>query len=215
MIKREEIKIELYGKTSEHVLSSNVTAKKLAVLFPGAGSNTRAPFFYYSRYYFLRAGYDVLALSYKNIIDKDDSVDEQLSKITHSVNEAIMISQETKTYEEYVFVSRSIGNLIADRTRTNYKYNDVISIYASPTSQALADIEKYPGLIITSTDDETLNEGDLEKIKSFTEHEVIVFEGGDHRIECFDTLKTIDYCNKAIAKTIEYIQSKNKGAVSK
>ncbi|AIO19066.1 Alpha/beta hydrolase family protein [Candidatus Izimaplasma bacterium HR1] len=210
MIKREEIKIELYGKTSEHIFSSNVTAHKLAVLFPGAGSNTRAPFFYYSRYYFLRAGYDVLALSYRNIVDSDDSSDEQIRKLTHSVHKAIKSVKELKKYKEYVFEARSIGNLIADQTRTNYKYEDVISIYASPTSQALKRIEKYPGLVITSTDDETLKEGDLETIKSFSKHEVIVFEGGDHRIECFDTLETIENCKQAIAKTMEYIESKQK-----
>jgi alpha/beta superfamily hydrolase len=209
MVKREEINIELYGKSSEHILSSNVKSSKLAVLFPGAGSNTRAPYFYYCRYYFLRDGYDVLALSYKNIADSGDSFSEQMRKISHSIDEAIKVSHARKPYKEIVFVSRSIGNIIAERTRTNYKYNDIISVYASPTSQAISEIKDYPGLVITSTEDETLKDGDLDRIKALRDHEVIVFDNADHRIECFETLKTIEYCGKAIERTMQYIKKKS------
>lgn len=206
MIVREELKIELNGKSSKHILSSNVKSNNLAILFPGAGSNTRTPYFYYMRYYFLRAGYDVLASSYENIVDQNDTFDEKMNKIAQSIHKGIEKSQESKTIEKFIFVSTSIGSIISEKVRSTYEYKDIISIYTSPTSLAIKEISKYPGLVITSTDDDMLKEGDLDIIKSFPKHEVVVFEDGDHRLECFDTLKTIDYCSKAVEATIEYIK---------
>lgn len=210
MIKREVIGIEYDGALSQHVFYSNEAATNLVLFFPGGSSNTSGPIFYYLRDYLLRHGYDVLSLSYKGLVKQGDAYDEQMEKITKRVHQAILQVKETKAYQKTLFVSKSIGNVISNITRIKYKFDVEKSIYISPIPQALKDIKKYPGLIITSTHDEYLEKEHLEEILSYTNQEVIVFEDGDHSLECDDTLKTMDFCKKAISKMIEFINKRQK-----
>lgn len=208
MAKREVIGIEKNGKVSEHVFYSNEEATNLVLFFPGGSSNTTGPVFFYLRDYFLRNGYDVLSLSYKGLTEQGETYDEQKSKITTGAHQAILHVKELKTYHKTLFVSRSIGNVISNTTRINHKLDVDKSIYISPTAQALEDIKKYPGLIISSNYDEYLEEEHMKEILSYPDHEVIIFKDGDHSLECDDTLKTMEFCKSAISKVIEFINKK-------
>ncbi len=81
-------------------------------------------------------------------------------------------------------------------------------IYLSPTAEALEDIKKYPGLLISSNHDEYIEEKHLKEILSYPHHEVMIFKGGNHSLECEDTLKTMDFCRSVISKSIEFINKK-------
>jgi len=208
MIKRDVIGIEKNSKVSEHVFYSNEEAANLVLFFPGGNSNTTGPIFYYLRDYFLRNGYDVLCLSYEGLADREETYDEKIQKIIAGTHQAILHVKELKTYHKTLFVSRSFGNVISNILRINNKLEVDKCIYISPTAQALEDIKSYPGLIISSNYDEYLKEEDKKEILSYPNHEVIIFKDGEHSLECDDTLKTMEFCNRAIAKAIKFINRK-------
>jgi hypothetical protein len=208
MIKREAIGLKQNGVIAEHVLYSDEESTNLVLFFPGGSSNTTVPMFYYLRDYFLRNGYDVLSLSYKGLTNEEESYDEQMNKLIDAAHQTIMHVKESKTYNKTLFASRSIGNAISCATRKKYKLEVDKCIYMSPTRHALDDMKQYPGLIITSNHDEYINEEQMKEILAYPDHEVLVFQDGDHSLECEDTLRNIDFCKEAISKAIEYINKK-------
>lgn len=207
MIKIEELKIITNERVSEHILYSIEGATKLVVLFPGGNSNTSRPLFHYLIDYFVRNNHDVLALSYKNLPEGHDTFEEKIRAIIEAAYKAIMVNHDTKPYDEYIFVSRSVGNVMANRTKIDYNIDVAKSIYVSPIPEALDNIEKYPGLLITATEDEYLNEENFKKIETFSEHEIIIFEGGDHGLECDNTLESIDFCKKCVSRIIDFVNN--------
>lgn len=206
MIKREVIDIEKNGKVSEHVFYSSEESKNLALFFPGGSSNTTGPMFYYLRDYFLRKGYDVLCLSYKGLTEQGETYDEQMSRIKLAIHQAILFTNESKTYNTTVFASRSFGNVVSNSVRVDFETEVDKCIYISPTAPALENIEKYPGLIISSNHDEYLEEKHMKEVLSYPNHEVLIFKDGDHSLECDDTIKSMEFGIVAIAKAIEYIE---------
>ncbi len=206
MIKRDVIAIEKNGAKSEHVYYSSEEANNLVVFFPGGNSNTTGPIFYYLRDYLLRNGYDVFSLSYKGLTERGDTYDVQMEKIILGVHQAISHVKELKSYDKTLFVSRSFGNTVSTTVKLNYNYDVDKDIYISPTPGALEEIKKNPGLIITSNHDEYLEKEHMDAILSYQNHEVIVFEDGDHSLECDDTLKTMEFCTEAISKSIDFFQ---------
>ena len=206
MIKRDVIAIEKNGTKSEHVFYSDEESNNLVLFFPGGSSNTTGPFFYYLRDYFLRNGYDVLCLSYKGLTKQEETYDVKMEKITTGAHLAILQVKELKKYAKTLFVSRSFGNVISTTIKLNYNYDIDKDIYISPIPQALEEIKKNPGLIITSEHDEYLEKEHMNDILSYQNQEVIVFKEGDHSLECDDTLKTMEFCINAISKSIDFIE---------
>lgn len=204
-IQRDVINIDINGSVSEHVLYSNEQSTSLVVVFPGANNNSLTPFLYYLRDYFVHNNYDLLAISYKNLVQRGDSSEEQMNKISFAVNQAIFNNGKPKTYENFIFVARSVGNVISNKIKNDYKINVIKSIYINPVKEALEDIQKDPGLIITASNDEHLDNENLKKLLNNEFQEVLVFEDGDHYLECEDTLESIEFCKKAVAKVIEFI----------
>ena len=208
MIKRKDINIEINGKVSEHVLYSSEKSTSLVVVIPGGNNNSLTPFLYYLRDYFIHKNYDLLRISYNNLAEREDSDEEKMNTIAFAVHKAIVNNEESKTYNNYLFVSRSIGNVVANKIKTDYKVNVSKSIYISPISEALEDIQKYPGLIISATNDEYFKKEDIEELLTSPNQEVLIFENGNHHLECDDTLETIDFCKNAVSKVIEFVNKK-------
>jgi len=206
MIKRDVIAIEKNGAKSEHVFYSSEEFNNLVLIFPGGNSDTTGPIFYYLSDYFLRNGYDVLCLSYRGLTEQEETYDVKMERITLGIHLAISQVKELKTYAKTLFVSRSFGNIISTQVKLKYNYDVDKDIYISPIPQALEEIKKNPGLIITSNHDEYLEEKHMNEILSYQNHELIVFKDGDHSLECDDTLKTIEFCKNAISKSIDFIE---------
>lgn len=208
VIRREEINIEIDGEISEHLLYLSEKSTSLVVVFPGGNNNSLTPFLFYLRDYFIHNNYDLLRISYNNLAKREESDEEKMSKITFAIHQAIMNNKKSKSYSNYLFVSRSIGNVVANKIKNDYKINVVKSIYISPISEALENIRKYPGLIISATNDEYFKKEDIEELLTYPNQEVLIFEDGDHQLECENTLETIEFCKNAVSKVIEFVNKK-------
>lgn len=206
MLKVKKIEAESNGMTSEHVLYFNENAKKLVTIFPGGGNDCKRPVLFYLTDYFARNNYDVLCISYTNLAQNDLSALEKIDVIACAIHDVIMKSKEIKKYDEHIFVSNSYGNIISNTIKDKYEMNVEKSIYISPTAYALKSIKKYPGFIISSTEDEYLTKEDASNLLTFSNSKILIFEGGNHTLECDDTIKSIEFCKNAVEKVINYVE---------
>lgn len=206
MLEVKKIEIESNGITSEHVLYFHENAKKLVTIFPGGGNDCKRPVLFYLTDYFARNNYDVLCISYTNLVQQDLSVLEKIDLIASAIYNTIMKSKEIKKYDEYIFISNSFGNIVSNTIKDKYEMDVKNSIYISPTAYALKSIQKYPGCIVSSTEDEYLTKEDASKLLTFSNSEILIFEGGNHALECDDTIRTIEFCKDAVEKVIQYVE---------
>jgi hypothetical protein len=186
----------------------NEDAKTLVTIFPGGGNDCKRPALFFLTDYFARNNYDVLCISYTNLYEENVSTEEQMNTLNSAIYEAISGNKEIKQYDEHIFVSNSFGNIVQNEIKEKYNVDVKKSIYIAPTAQALDLIKKYPGLIISATEDSYLTKDDLSKLLTFDESEILIFEGGNHGLECDDTLETMDFCKKVVAKAIDFVNEK-------
>lgn len=87
--------------------------KKLVVLFPGWNYSVECPLLYYSDFYFETEGYDKLLIDYGDVLKNDQlTVEQRIEAIKKNTLNNIQDNCSTN-YEEIIFVSKSIGTVIA------------------------------------------------------------------------------------------------------
>lgn len=205
MISSKLIEIESNSKKSNHSFYFNENSNRLAVIFPGGNNSVNRPLLHYIRKEFFNRNYDVLCVSYANLFERKETNDEKMNKIVQGVNSALNRIKDEKQHDEIIFVSRSAGNLAASDLKIKYSIDVKKSIYISPTSDAIKYMNKYPGFIITSSNDEYLEKGDVEKLKKLHANRILVFQDGTHSLETNNIIKTIDFHKLAVTKIFEYI----------
>ena len=200
------IEINLNNMTSNHKLYSTEKSSNLAVIFPGGNNSCDRPILHYLRKYFLSHNYDVLCISYSNLFERKDSSDIKFEKIVESVNSAIKQVEKEKQYVDRLFISRSAGNLAASELKIRHSINVKKSIYISPTSEAIKYISKYPGIIITASNDEYLENGDINKLRQLKQSELIVFKNGTHNLETANITETINFHKLVLIKIVDFVE---------
>ncbi|PAT01111.1 hypothetical protein CI105_08250 [Candidatus Izimaplasma bacterium ZiA1] len=207
MISASYIKLTINDLTSDHILYKDDNSKRLIVIFPGGSNSCDQPVLHYLRHYYLHNNSDVLCLSYSNITLDDDSIEVQFKKIAYALKEAIVKVKKEHKYDEVVYICRSMGNIVSNDIKNRYPEMIENSVYISPTSEGLNYIKKYPGLIISSTNDSYLEEKDYDTLGTFNEEDVMIFEGATHSLSTDDVFETIDICKMTVSKIINYIEN--------
>lgn len=110
--------------------------KRIAVFFPGIGYTNDKPLLYYTRKLYANAGYEIKLVEYDGF---PDGVFDNEEKLKESVNIAL---EQTKTilkdldfssYEEVVFVGKSIGTAVASCYGSKVLQNDRIKyVFLTP-----------------------------------------------------------------------------------
>lgn len=107
--------------------------KKLAVLFPGIGYHCDKPLLYYSKKCLSAYGYEIIEVNYRHfphMKDKDELI-KQAEDIGYAQTEEILKDIPFSTYDEILFVSKSIGTAISARFNEEHHVN-AYSIYFTP-----------------------------------------------------------------------------------
>lgn len=87
--------------------------KKLVVLFPGWNYSVDCPLLYYSDFYFETEGYDKLLIDYGDVLKNDQlTVEQRIEAIKENTLNKIQ-DNCSANYEDIIFVSKSIGTVIA------------------------------------------------------------------------------------------------------
>lgn len=209
MIKTSNIEIEFNNKVSEHILYHQDDAKCLVVIFPGGGNSSDRPIIHYSSHFLLYNNKcDILYISYKNMIDKEDTYELIINSYVNAISKIFDKVEEKKSYKSKIFISFSMGNLVSNELKIRKSIISDKNIYISPTADAMKFFETYPGLIITASKDEYLPQEKLDELKEKYKDNILVFEDGTHALENNNVPNTLEFCRTAVTSILDYLDVK-------
>ncbi|MCK4551942.1 MAG: hypothetical protein KAU02_03420 [Tenericutes bacterium] len=200
-----KIEHEINEKKTNHTLYSNEDSKNLVVFFPGGSNSLDRPFLNYLKDYFLENSYDVLHISYENIFKREETLDVKTEKLILWINEAIKSVNSDKKYNKMSFVSRSFGNLLSCEIKIRNSLLVEKSIYISPITETIKYFEKYPGYIVSASNDEYLTSEDITYLSTQIDKNIIIFKDGGHNLHTEDEFKTNDFYRQAFKSIVHFI----------
>jgi len=205
MISASYVRITKNDLTSNHVHYKTDDATKLVVIFPGGDNSCDRPVLSFLGEYYLAHQTDVLCISYANTYLKDDPDDVLMKKITSALNEAILQIKEFKDYQKMDYICFSFGNIVSNAIKKEYPNLIAKSAYISPTKDGLKYISSYPGLIISGTKDEYLDEPTIKELQSRPQDHLMIIEDAAHSLMVDDVFESIDIVKLVVKRVIDYL----------
>ncbi len=182
---------------------------KIAVFFPGIGYHCDKPLLYYSRKLAQECGYEkIVSLSYsydgKNIRGNEQKMQEAFDSLYEQAGNSLAAIDFTQ-YSEILFVSKSIGTIIASAyaEKHNVKCHQVLY---TPLEQTYR-FRHAEAIAFIGTSDPW---SDISEVKSLSESQSIpihIYENANHSLETTDTLKNLYILQDIMKKTTEFIQT--------
>ncbi|MBO5260807.1 MAG: alpha/beta hydrolase [Coprococcus sp.] len=175
-------------------------SKKLCVVFPGIGYHSDKPLLYYGKKYMAEHGYDIVEVHYGKLPKGLDNA----FIAGYDVAEQQLKNVDFDKPEDIVFISKSIGTVIAAKYTRQYSI-DARNIYFTPLLSTI----KYANtscIAFHGTADplaDTCKLIDACKEKNIP---LYTYEGGNHSIETGDILWNMETLKDIAEKYIEYLK---------
>lgn len=180
---------------------------KIAVFFPGIGYHCDKPLLYYSRKLAQEYGYEkIVSLDYSydggNIrgnIEKMQQAFDSLYAQAAKKLEKIDFNQ----YSEILFVSKSIGTIIASAYAQKHNI-ECCQILYTPLKETYQ-FKHDDAMAFIGTSDPW---SDVITVKSLSEEQHVpihVYEGANHSLETTDTLQNLQILNHVMQETLNKI----------
>lgn len=208
-MKREIFTIPSYAGRDisiKHITDDN---SSLAVYFPGQNYSCELPLLHYLGKVGLESNHDLLMLEYGYQSARIDFDPDKIDEITSESHNAIM--NIAGNYKEIVFISKSLGTVIAGKV--DRLMNDqwkVSHIFLTPIKSSIPFINKAPrGLIIWGTNDPALNEDDLMQIHFTEERRLHKIIGGNHALEVGDVYQSLSVISEIVKVGQNFLMKKN------
>ena len=168
-------------------------SKKIAVFFPGRRYSVDCPLLYFADFVCRGKGYDRAFLHYaRHREEKNNTTIPQDIENAKDYVIATIQAKELENYDDVVFVSKSVGTVMAGYVREALKLKNVRNIYLTPLPQTLPYIEGKDSIVIAGTKDRFL---DKDILKNFCDEkgvELFQFEGLGHSMETEDVKGSLE-----------------------
>lgn len=181
--------------------------KKIAVSFPGIGYTCEKPLLYYSGKLVSSHGYEVIPVSYGNfpsgIKGNRKKMEEVFFSAFHQAEEMLR-KIEWQNYPEILFISKSIGTVVAAAYKEKYQI-PARSISFTPLTETFQ-YAKGDGIMFHGTNDPW--EEDSEKIQELCKkinQPLYLLEDGNHSLETQDAIKDIENLRWIMEKVQSYL----------
>jgi len=139
------------------------------------------------------------------LFTKGTSAEQQLDDILSGINSVFTQIELAKRYEKKIVISISFGNEVSGELRSRTSIKVEKSIYISPISDSLQYLRKFPGFVISSTNDEYLTSDDMIELGKLGNDEVLIFKDASHSLESDSVIDTIDFIKNAVIKIEEIL----------
>lgn len=181
---------------------------KLAVYFPGIGYHCDKPLLYYARKVASEKGFDnYLNIEYtfkgQNIRGDHKKMQEAFESLYAQAKKSLALVEWEK-YDEILFVSKSIGTIIASAYAKEYKIPNLKHILYTPLEQTF-DFEPQNAVAFIGTKDPWSDFYAIKRSANVKKIPLEVYENCNHSLECEDTLRNIDILANVIKKSKEYM----------
>ena len=168
---------------------------KIAVYFPGIGYHCDKPLLYYSRNIARELGYQNdrnISYTYNagNIRGNEEKMKEAFEAL-FSQTEAELADMDWSEYDDILFISKSIGTIIATSYAAKYGLKHARQVLYTPLAQTfLSAPSNAIGFIGTADPWSDTNE--IIRLSKANHIPLSVYEGCNHSLECHDTLKNLE-----------------------
>ncbi len=180
---------------------------KIAVYFPGIGYHCDKPLLYYSRNIACELGYiNYRNVSYtyhaKNIRGNEDKMKEAYEAL-FSQTEAELADIVWSEYNDVLFISKSIGTIIATSYAEKYKLKSTRHILYTPLSQTYLFAPDH-AIGFIGTADPWSDTDEIIQLSNANHIPMVIYEGCNHSLECADTLKNIENLKDIMQRTMDF-----------
>ncbi len=178
--------------------------KKLVVLFPGIGYTCDKPLLYYADDLAANAGYERIKVSY--VLPGDKKIRGNLEKmeeafrILYARAEECLADVDWSEYEEVVFVSKSIGTVIASAYAKTIGDVPLRHVLYTPLKYTFDQKPKNAIGFLGSADLWSSAEEVLAMAKEL-DVPMYLYENANHSLETGDTLHDLDTLKDVMEKT--------------
>ncbi len=185
----------------------DIIMKKIAVYFPGIGYHCDKPLLYYSRKIACGLGYGNyrnVAYAYKagNIRGNEEKMKEAYEALFLQA-EAELADLVWPDYDDVLFISKSIGTIIAASYAEKYGLNRTRHVLYTPLSQTYLFAPNH-AIGFIGTADPWSNTDEIIQLSKAKHIPLAVYEGCNHSLECNDTLKDLENLKDIMGKTIDF-----------
>lgn len=183
---------------------------KIAVYFPGIGYHCDKPLLYYGRDIVCEQGYR----EYRNIqytynagnIRGNEKKMQEAYEALFSQAEAELADMVWEDYEDVLFVSKSVGTIIAASYAKKYGLSRARHILYTPLAQTFQFAPNHAIAFIGTADPWSSTE-EIIRLAKENEIPITVYEGCNHSLECDDTMKNIENLRDIMQKTKDYCKT--------
>lgn len=170
----------LWGREVKHRYISN-DSSSLVVIFPGKNYPCQLPLLYYASQSAIENNHDVLQLEYGY---QSARVELEFDDIHVLVEEcAQAIHQIMEKYENLIFVSKSLGTIVAGQVAEAIEDKDIRHIYLTPVDRTVPYIQSSRGMVIYGTKDPEFNNHSTQAIEYLNDMEVHPIQDATHSLE--------------------------------
>lgn len=185
---------------------------KISVYFPGIGYHCDKPLLYYSRHMAQKLGYkDSRNISYtykaENIRGNPEKMNEAY-KVLFSQTEAVLADIIWNAYDDVLFISKSIGTIIAASYAEKYGLKTVRHILYTPLAQTFS-FAPCNAVGFIGTADPWSDTDEIIRLSAANHIPLYVYESCNHSLECDDTLKNLENLKDVMEKTMAFLQGKD------
>lgn len=185
--------------------------KKLAVFFPGRRYGVDCPLLYYSDFICKGRGYETIYLHYAMHREEkaEAAISEEIEKAWKYVWMRLK-EMPVEEYEDIVFVSKSIGTVLASMAQTERSMR-VRNLYFTPLEPTIPYLmEKRlnraeDNLVIAGTKDRFLEAERLQQICDSENIKLRQFEGLGHSMETEEIVGTIEVMKEIMEEVGQFI----------
>ncbi|WP_026670371.1 hypothetical protein [Butyrivibrio sp. AE3006] len=187
--------------------------KKLLVVFPGIGYHCDKPLLYYGRKTAAEAGYDeVINIGYSCPVQNIRCDKEKMRQAFDALYAQAKESLSGVAFDEYadvIFMSKSIGTVIAAAFEKEYEIKGVRHVLYTPlaeTIEVLNGEKNIDAIAFIGSDDPW---SDVPKVVEMAKRQGIpmhLYEGVNHSLEGKNTLENIEILGKVMKKTKHFIE---------
>lgn len=183
---------------------------KIAVYFPGIGYHCDKPLLYYSRNLACELGFQ----DYKNIsyTYKAGNIRGNLEKMTKAY-ETLLLQAESELadiawneYDDVLFVSKSIGTIIATSYAKKYDLKSAKHILYTPLAQTFLFAPDHAAGFI-GTADPWSNIDEIIRLSKTNDIPLTIYDGCNHSLECNDTFKNLENLQDIMQKFTLYLKN--------
>lgn len=183
--------------------------KKIAVFFPGIGYHTDKPLLYYGKKLASAYGYEIIEVPYKGFghVAKG-SAGKRKDAFRHAMKQAeeILSSVKWEEAEDILFISKSIGTVVAG-AYAEEKGLKVRHVYYTPLPETFQTAQSGNGIAFHGTSDPWAGDSEIKEGCRKLQIPLTEISDANHSLETGDVRKDLQNLSYIMDRTEEWIAS--------